>query len=320
MARKRKRRSRAPARSSRRRRRPLRRLLPSLTRIPVRPALLGCLVVAVATLSVWGALRVKAVVEEDDRFLLENWRLELGEFPRWVTPEIEEKILAVDLTVGGRSINLFEKGALARVREAFAASPWVSAVPDVRLSYPTTAESGIIEVKLRLRAPVAIVKIPVGTRDFYYVTDASGMQLAEAYDESPRDWFRIPVITGVREAIEIPGLGGYWKSRDVLEAIEVAKILVRGGIHREFPAHPVEAIDVSNVAGRLRHSESEIVLYCAGRSLEWGRSPISRSSRTLPVPEILNNLRAVLRRIDEPRYRSVKLFKLYYPEVIYQKG
>ena len=272
------------------------------------------------------ALKIKNHVQEDERFSIGNWRLEFGEFPAWVTPEIREEVTSIDHTVEGEPLSLFRKGVLVRLRETLESSPWVSSVSNLRLHYPTTVEPGVIEASLRLRAPVAIIKVSVGIkvsaggRDFYYLTDGEGLQLGEAYDESPRDWFRIPVITGVDPATVIPRIGDHWKAPDVQEGLEVARVLHEGGIHRDFPDRPIEAIDVSNVAGRLRHAESEVVLFCAGRSLEWGRSPVSMSSRTLDVGEILENLRDVLTRMDEPRYQSVKLFRLYYRQAVYEKG
>ena len=63
------------------------------------------------------------------------------------------------------------------------------------------------------------------------------------------------------------------------------------------------------MAERARPGECEIVLRAGRLRLGWGRSPISAGARTLPVPEILRNLRTVLTSPERfSEFESVSLY------------
>jgi hypothetical protein len=271
--------------------------------------LLGLSLAAVLAGAVLGALEVKREVEASERFFLDGWSLDLGELPEWVTPEIEAQLGAIDLGAAGERLSLFQKGVLRRLGERLESSPWVRAVTRLKIFYPTPRRPGIIDARLTLRVPVALVE----AGGMYYLTDGEGLRLGEPYRTVPRAWFGVPVVTGAREPLVPPPPGGLWGARDVLEGVHIARILYEAAIHRDFPERPIEAIDVSNVDGRRNPRESEVALLSEGRLFQWGRSPRSAASRTLPLAEILDNLRAVL---GDPRTRQYREISLYTPRLV----
>ncbi|HLU47432.1 MAG TPA: hypothetical protein VK116_05085 [Planctomycetota bacterium] len=295
------------------------RLLPSPeTRALVARVSLSVIGVVALVLGVWGSLRIREAARSDDRFQIGGWELSVDSFPKWVTPEIQGELARLPLELEGRS-SLFERGVLVDVREALSRSPWVERVEDVELSYPTTEAPGRIQARLVLREPVAMV----AAGGDLYLADAEGRRLGAPYidsgswRESAARWFHVPIIRGSRDLREIPVEGDKFLARDVIEGIGVAREIHRAGIHVEYPHWPIEAIDVANIGGRVQPYSGDIVLICDGRQLVWGRSPLSRESRTLPVSEVIENLRYVLHNMHRADF---KLVKLHYPRAVADNG
>jgi hypothetical protein len=261
----------------------------------LRWGLRGVLILS-AVAFVAGSIAIRDRVRSDERFFLENWKIEIGPLPAWVTPGIQEELEAIDLgaTLGDDGaparFSLFDVGVLTRVRSAIARESWVREVPSIRLQYPTPGVPGVLELGLRLRGPVALVE----TGGLYYLTDAEGVRLGWPYREPPTDWFQVPVITGFSGSVAVPSPGGQWGSRDIQQGLEVARILKDRNIHRDFPHRPIRAIDLSNLHGRGTARTSEIDLRVGSQRLTWGRSPISVGARAVPVDVVVSNLRMVL--------------------------
>lgn len=261
----------------------------------------------------WGILEIKERMESCELFFLGEWELDFHDFPGWMTPEIIAEIRSIDFCGSGERISLFEKGALVRFRERLLAVEWIRSVGEIRLEYPTSTERGSIRAMIAYRRPAAIIHVG----DAFYLAAGDGMRLGGTYcpeggGRSLRDWFNVPVITGVGHPAAVPERGRYWSDRGVLEGLEVARALDRAGIHETFRDRPIERIDVSNLDGRLRPGENEVELHSAGLILEWGRSPGSKNSRTLDVAGVLDNLRYVLslaeRDLRALRGRKIKLY------------
>lgn len=243
-----------------------------------------------AAVAAWGSFEVKRRVDADERFRLEAWRVETGDLPEWVTPEIQGQIEAAFRSGPEAGWNLLAPGVLRNVRAAFESSPWVEEVSGMRLEYPVRESPGVVAMNLRLRRPVALVE----HGNHYYLADAEGRRLGEPYREPPGTWFGVPTVMGLAAPGPEPVAGERWASRDVEQGIEVARVLFESGILREFPELPIHAIDLSNLHGRRDRRESEIVLWRGSQRLAWGRSPISAAPRTVSVPELVANLRFVL--------------------------
>jgi len=246
-------------------------------------------------LLVWGSLEVRKRVEREGRFDLGSWRLETKALPEWVTPEIQAELERSDLRAGVRALGLpetlglFEPGVLKNVQAALLLSPWVRQVTDMGVRYPSLDGPGVLDLQLELRRPVALLE----RGGLYYLVDGEGTRLGWPYHEPPVAWFQAPAILGL-EPGPLPSPGARWTSRDVLQGVEVAKILLENNIFRDFPSRPIHAIDVSNLHGRFYPRESEITLLSGGQKLAWGRSPLSAGARPVPASEVMKNLRWVL--------------------------
>jgi hypothetical protein len=271
---------------------------------------LAIFVILLVAFGVQGTLRVRDQVSNDEKFFIDGWDVEfLGTLPGWVTPEIADELHRIPPLPSGDA-SLFRRGVLRDLRTAIESSPWIERVVDLRLAFPTSRRPGQIRFSFVLRQPVAMVE----SQGRLYLSDGAGRRLGNSYADgsswatSPASWFRIPVIRGSRGTGAVPEAGQIWQDPDILEGVSVARVLVERGIHTEFPHWPIDTIDISNVSGRVRPSESDIVLYCDGRRLEWGRSPISTRSRTIPIAEVVENLRQVLRSFHETDFSVTRLY------------
>ena len=260
---------------------------------------------------VYGAIRIRDEVHSDEKFFLDTWQLDFGEFPRWMTPEIRRDVMSIQVTPED-DLLLFEKGVLVRLKRALERSCWIEKATNVALTYPTSTDPGTIRATLELRYPVAVVELG----GLFYLTDADGRRLGETYDRSPAGWFGVPLLFGAQGEVAVPESGGFWEAKDIFEGLAVADVLFREGIHADFPDTPIDAIDIHNVGGRFRRDEGDIVLHCAGRKLVWGRSPISERSRTISTADLLENLRDALRHLPESEYRVARL---YFRRAVYDK-
>ena len=260
-------------------------------RAPLLWAARVALVIAIGV-AVWGSFRIRSHVRGDSRFAMAEWSIQFGKLPDWVTPEIRDDLEDVDLGALVGDGTLFDAGVLDVVREGIEVSPWVRKVDKIDLAYPTAKQRGALLLELTLARPVALVD----TGGLFYLTDRDGRRLGEPYDTPPNDWFGVPTIVGLGIRAAVPEVGQPWESHVILNGVHVAVELYDRGIHEEFPTQPIEAIDVSNVDGRLTPHASEIVLIWRGRRLTWGRAPLNRMARTTSVDQVVENLRRVLER------------------------
>jgi hypothetical protein len=286
-------------------------------------------------LIIWGSLEVRARVRSDPRFNLSHWRLAIGDLPPWAPPELKADLEALE--VGGTEsepLTIFTPRVLHRIRSQILASPWVREVREIHLRPPglgtrgdarglisadgpsvedpaeperSSSSSGSIDLVLDLRIPVAAVS----AAGSYYLTDRDSVQMGPPLPLARARELGLPIISGgeSRRTRRAPPPGSVWEDRDVREGLEVARVLLDEGIAAEFPAVPIEEIDISGIGDRARGADCEIVLVAGGYRLGWGRSPISSGARTLTVPEIVGNLRKVLRHPREcAPYELVRLY------------
>jgi hypothetical protein len=272
------------------------------------PAMRISIVAGVALLSiglvVWGAGAARERVQGDERFFFDQWTLEIGDLPWWVTPEIEKDLQAAYRFDTDERISLFDEGAIDTLRRTFEKSPWVRSAMDIEFVYPTSERPGSILAVLALRTPIAMVQIGSDC----YLVDADQRRLGESYLPSDQPWFAVPRIVGVHSGDAIPKQGERWAASDVVQGIAVARVLWDDRIQVDFPHHPIDAIDVSNVEGRARRGRSEVDLICGERVFEWGRSPLSTGSKVLSISNKLHNLRRVL---ADPRFGTTHVVSLY---------
>ena len=273
------------------------------------------LLVAVVMAVTWGSLEIKKRVLQDPRLQLLGWRLEFGAFPEWVTDDIRAEIEAIGngsilgatdgATVGP---TVLEHCLLGRVRDELLANPWIASVREIRLHYPGIGEDGApvaggLEAGLDLRRPI----MAVNWRGRLYLTDSGSRRLGRPYEQLPTPQLKVPIIFGAPEIEDTPPPepGAVWGRREILEGLAVARELYRAKLHAR-----VDEIDVRNVGGS-NPLDPEVVLGVEGfPPLAWGRSPISRGARVLPVVDKLKNLRVVLSDYAG-RARRFHLIRLY---------
>lgn len=268
----------------------------------------------------WGSLEIKKQVLQDPRLQFSRWHLEFGAFPEWVTPEIRAEIE----TLGSGSVlgvsdgatagpTVLERGLLGKARDELLANPWVASVEEIRLRYPGVDDdaalvAGGLEARLGLRRPVAAVN----WRGRLYLSDSRSRRLGPPYEHLPTPQLRVPIVFGAPgiESSPPPEPGELWRQREVLEGLAVARELYESGLYGR-----IDKIDVRNVGGS-NPLDPEIVLSVEGfPPLAWGRSPISRGARVLPVEHKLKNLRAVLGDTSGQtrRFHMIRLYAAHLP-------
>jgi hypothetical protein len=265
------------------------------------PWTLRALLAAAIVGGVLGSLEVEKRLRRDDRFHLETWQIQTGELPAWVTDDIRTEIESLRLVGTDGPLSLFAPGVLTRVQSALENSPWIKSVTDMQVRYPTFEQPGALVLEMRLRKPVALIE----QHGAYYLADAEATRLGAPYGTPPVEWFGVPAITGFDSSGAAPEPGKRWESRDVLQGVEVARVLAESGVLNDFPDQLIETIDLSNLHGRISPRESEIVLWRGRQRLAWGRSPISVGPRTVSVPQLVANLRHVLERPEAYAHLSV---------------
>lgn len=237
-----------------------------------------------------GSYRIRGVVTSSPRFQLADWRLDLQTLPPWVTEDIRSELHELDNSLASVSRSLFAPGVLEEVKIKLEEHPWVRKTMDLELRYPTLSHPGTVLLELALRRPMAIVEHDA----LFYLVDEDGRRLGQPYREPPSRWFGVPVLKNLSGLPPPPPAGTLWSSRDLLQGVDVARILFESNVLQDFPGSPVDEIDLANLHGRLSRRESEIVLRVGKQRLAWGRSPRSADPRTVPVETLVENLRYVL--------------------------
>ncbi len=268
--------------------------------------LLAVLAVASVIAAVWGSVEVRRHVGSQPRYSIEDWQVGLSELPDWVTPEIQSQVESTDLS--GVGLTLFNRGVLDVVRERFETNAWVERVESVDVVYPTAQKKGALLLEVELRRPAALVDV----EGSFYLIDAEGRRVGDAYADAPTDWFGVPAITHASAtAARVPPAGEHWSDYDVLSGLAVAKILSEHGFLGRFLDHPIERIDVGNVDGRRDPSRSEVALYWQGCRVAWGRSPLSIAPRTIGDDRVLQHLRYIVARPERfGEYAEIHLHRL----------
>ncbi len=286
-----------------------------------RRILLRCLAVVALAAGTFLSLELKDRVEADSRFKLSEWTLELGDYPGWVDPHIRAQIEAIreNGIIGPKAGDgtIFRPNLLIDLQNRLLENSWIREVHDARLSYPGVGSngspiSGGLNVSLELRRPVAVVTH--GGR--YYLTDAEGIRLGSEIPgpadrsndddalDAMADRIGLPVIAGSESfsGDEAPVPGEVWQTHEILEGIEVAKVLQARRINETYESNRILVIDIQNVGGRIEPTSSGIVIRTGGlrpMTLVWGRSPISREAAASSVDEVVEKLELVLAKPEK---------------------
>jgi len=203
---------------------------------------------------------MKGYVMGLERFQVSPATLSFTTTPSWVTPEIEQQLSHIPGLP--ERFSILEPGLAKRVAQSYQRNAWVAEVTLVERRFPNR-----LKVALVLRRPVAAVRY----RGEYYLVDGQGVRLPMPFRSCPQPDFKLRIVTGARN--QPPKSGAAWEDEAVQAGCAVAKLLQDYGFDRRLG---VTAVDATNLGGRLRRGEPDVVLHTASRTrILWGRSPLA---------------------------------------------
>jgi hypothetical protein len=184
--------------------------------------------------------------------------LQLVNPPAWVSEQLEEKIYAA-ARADGEDLKLDEDAARSVRNNLIREVAWLD---EIRVR--VTNDRLLIEA--RWRKPIAMVKR--GLHKFY--VDADMVVL----DYLPMPGLPIAEVIGLSLIRKVPPTGTVWQRDELAAAVDVLKLLRRMD-EEVTPDKPllreIEAIDMSNFAGRENSRAAHIVLYAKDRTqIIWG--------------------------------------------------
>jgi len=205
------------------------------------------------------AVQMKEYLMGLERFQVSPASINFLSLPSWVTPEIRAEIAQVPGLP--ERFSILEPGLAGRVARAYRLNPWVSEVTLVERRFPNRLKVGLV-----LRRPVAVVRY----RGSYFLADAKGVRLPLRFRSWPQPGYRLLIVIGATEPP--PPSGTAWQDEAVRAGCAVAELLRTRGLDR---ALQITAVDASNLEGRIRRDQPDIVLHTASRMrIFWGRSPL----------------------------------------------
>jgi hypothetical protein len=224
----------------------------------VRNTIIIFVVIAVCVALTAGFIFLDRFVKKGLNFGKQPLRLELVNVPDWVSPALQQEILA---TAGKGGVKFSLNETIARqVGDNLQTFAWL---------YNTQVSIGAesIVVKANYRVPVAMVR----AEDKQYYIDSQLMVL----DYIPLNKLTIVEITGVSShLLTSRSVGTKWQSDDVAAAVELIELLDKMDKQVE-PNKPLlaelKSIDMSNFNGRRSTSQAHIVFYAKdGTEIRWG--------------------------------------------------
>ncbi len=230
-----------------------------------------CLILAVVG---YGAVLLKRYVAHLPLFNVNVKSISLADPPAWAPDTLGAQIRRAM----PEKANIFDKDLPRTVYEACRKLYWVESVESVKKAYPNR-----LELKLKLREPVAYVR----HRGDRYLTDSRGTRLPNLYYRH---------VPGQPDKLDIKGLEGdppeegeTWEDLEaLLDGITTARDIAGSDICRKAE---ITTIDVSNLGGRKKPTESRIVLITAAQTrIYWGRSSRNPGYADLSTADKLQNL------------------------------
>lgn len=229
-----------------------------------------------------------------DEYRVEWDDFELVDRPDWVPSNLVEQVMRGAEMPG--QLSLLDTDLTEQVAKAFHQHPWIERVEQVRKRFPAA-----VEVKLRYRRPVAMVRVKQGL----YPIDARAVLLPPD-DFSVTDTKRFPLIVNVASLPQGPA-GVAWGDVAVTGAGRLAESLVPGDVSESYwQEFHLQAIRIPD--GTQAESKLEEILYELlteeGSVIVWGRAPGTGHPAEVPVEKKVARLRKYLAqygRFDYPR-------------------
>lgn len=174
------------------------------------------------------------------------------------------------------------------IAERLKADPWVRRVVRVERRYGDP--SGGVRVRLEIREPYLVVE----RREGYFLVDRDGVRLPGQYARRPCLDPGVPVYPVRGIPGPVPVAGARWEDPGILAAVDVADVLGGYGVGGMVST---QAIDVSNIGGRVDRREPEILIWAEqGVAIRWGRPRTTEAYGEPDVRTKLQSLAMVLRQ------------------------
>lgn len=204
-----------------------------------------------------------------------------------------------------RKCSIFRSGLANEVASAYAHSPWVRRVKEVRKVFPNR-----LDVRLELREPFAVAVF--GNK--HCCLDRDGVVL------SPRVYRLMPeVLASLKPVIVLPGdvpapvAGQRWEDASVLGGLSMVRLC-----REQFADVGVRCVELraaTDSAGR-RFAVAALVLE-DGPRVQWGRVPVGPASPAeVSTPQKAAALRAVVVKEGENLGRLRTINVRWYPTVV----
>lgn len=192
---------------------------------------------------------------EQYRVTLDDVRI--SQPPAWVPRDLAEQVW--ERTALPHELSLLEADLIVRLAQGFAMHPWVEEVVRVRKSFPAR-----IDVELRFRRPVAMVKVKHGM----YPVDGEGVLLPPA-DFAVSQTRLYPLVTNVTSTPQGPA-GTNWGDPVVLGAARLADSLAPHW--KQFGLAAIQAPHRTK-ADQSADELSYQLITTGGSRILWGRAP-----------------------------------------------
>jgi len=196
---------------------------------------------------------------------------------------------------GGEPWNAFDGGAAERVGHAFERNPWVRCVTSVERLFPNR-----VKVKFEYRVPHAAVR----TAEGWIAIDEQRVRLPGVWTERPPCALRADLVG----LVGAPAPGEVWDSPALAAGLGLAELVES---EPTLAKAEVQAVDVSNVDGRLDPRKSELAMLTGGGCiLYWGRPCGTKKFGERTVIEKIENLKRVLQ--EYPHLDGLQYVKLFF--------
>lgn len=210
---------------------------------------------------------------------------------------IDSQLAAVDDTA-------MDETLVPRLADALRQDPWVRRLHALKRVYPNHLE---LDVEFR-RPHLAVLH-----GDGYVLLDEGGVRLPGRVSEPPLG-LGTPAIVGTMMAPPAPGVR--WEGREIAVAYEMLLLFK----HSMLGSLPISEMDLSNLDGRIRPYQCEVVLRLSnGCEILWGAPPsASRPLWEADVEGKLANLKRALELYHADEGRTIQIFEpdkiVYAPE------
>lgn len=212
----------------------------------------------------------------------------------WGGRESADMTRGIDATLGAVDAPANDDTLIPRLAESLARDPWVRRLHGIRRVYPNH-----FELDVEFRRPFVAVR----HGDGYVLLDEQAVRLPGRFEGEPPDLAE-PAIVGTMMAPPEPGRR--WKGREIAVAFELLELRRRSLLGRL----PVVEMDVSNLDGRIRPYQCEVVFRLSnGCELLWGSPPsATRPLWEADVEQKLANLKMALDGGALAEGRTIHLF------------